>query len=458
MAAATAPLSARLESTSPFVEDNGAGTNNDLDAIANEFGLSVDELQAAKDSQLAFELMQEIMVMQRDALFCQMLSGMNFEDQCEAANLQLSFQESYERERADMQVAQRMAGNRTLAETAEIPEAFENACEAAKRLLDEKPKPAEDDTKRGTSASHGRKQEIEGGDGVACAACNVTVSSKKSVSLVCFHTYCTPCLAKVFTAAVTDISLLPVRCCRTPIDPAFADFLLRGATLDTFKKRWMEFSCQRKMYCQSRPCGKFIDLTKQPLLSNGHLECPSCNTALCGKCKSLWHAKLTCEQYQALPEHERSPDDRAVLQLAESQQWKRCPQCSVIIQLTVGCNHMVCNCGKHFCYNCRDSWDQKANRCVRGCNVWDEDRLVARAEHQLGPQLQQMPAEMRQGAIRGHMARIREAHACEHRWKGASVRYGETCSECNWEPPVFIKLCHLCGDRRCRRCALQGWW
>jgi hypothetical protein len=40
-----------------------------------------------------------------------------------------------------------------------------------------------------------------------------------------------------------------------------------------------------------------------------------------------WHQHLTCEQYQALPEDQRSPDDATLVSVAQQMGWKRCPQC-----------------------------------------------------------------------------------------------------------------------------------
>jgi hypothetical protein len=41
-----------------------------------------------------------------------------------------------------------------------------------------------------------------------------------------------------------------------------------------------------------------------------------------------------------------------MLSIAKEKHWKRCPSCKHVVERSVGCNHMVCRCGCHFCYSC----------------------------------------------------------------------------------------------------------
>ncbi|KAG6916428.1 hypothetical protein DXG01_006832 [Tephrocybe rancida] len=86
---------------------------------------------------------------------------------------------------------------------------------------------------------------------------------------------------------------------------------------------------------------------------------------------------------QALPLDERSPEDRAVLDLAKAQHWRRCPNCSVIVEHVFGCNHMTCRCGFHFCFKC-GSPSTTQGKCKRDppCELWDEEMLLEQRERE----------------------------------------------------------------------------
>jgi hypothetical protein len=62
----------------------------------------------------------------------------------------------------------------------------------------------------------------------------------------------------------------------------------------------------------------------------------------------------TCAAFQALPLELRSADDAALLRLARSSKWRRCPAagCGFMVEREHGCNYMVCRCGAKFCYAC----------------------------------------------------------------------------------------------------------
>ncbi|KAG9003806.1 hypothetical protein FRB93_010822 [Tulasnella sp. JGI-2019a] len=69
------------------------------------------------------------------------------------------------------------------------------------------------------------------------------------------------------------------------------------------------------------------------------------------------------------------PEDRAVLELARAQQWRRCPSCRVIVELTQGCNHITCTCRSEFCFRCGSDW---RGQCTSNppCALWEEDMLL----------------------------------------------------------------------------------
>jgi hypothetical protein len=75
------------------------------------------------------------------------------------------------------------------------------------------------------------------------------------------------------------------------------------------------------------------------------LKCEHCNLFFCGACRT-WH------------EMDEGCD------MGEIPGAKRCPKCLTPVFKTSGCNHITCRCGCHWCYKCRQGFEQKAH-CYR---------------------------------------------------------------------------------------------
>ncbi|KAH8101927.1 hypothetical protein BXZ70DRAFT_932499 [Cristinia sonorae] len=135
-----------------------------------------------------------------------------------------------------------------------------------------------------------------------------------------------------------------------------------------------------KVFCPNPKCSALVQVHDDE--DEPQASCPLCNVLMCVPCRVLWHEDMSCEDYQALPLDERSPEDQQALQLAKAQNWRRCPKCAVIVELTMGCNHITCRCNTHFCFKCGSLWDVKASRCTRtpSCELWDEDMLLEERE------------------------------------------------------------------------------
>jgi len=142
------------------------------------------------------------------------------------------------------------------------------------------------------------------------------------------------------------------------------------------------------IYCPHKGCNQPFDANDvapalvQASYAEELAQCPVCKNSLCRKCKVVWHDKLTCEEYQALPVHERAPEDLQLLELARQEKWRRCPKCNAMVELKYGCNHITCTCKHHFCYTCGADFEYKNDRyrCTsgKGCKVWDEAALLER--------------------------------------------------------------------------------
>jgi hypothetical protein len=64
----------------------------------------------------------------------------------------------------------------------------------------------------------------------------------------------------------------------------------------------------------------------------------------------------------------------------ERREFQTCPECTVMVCRVSGCNHITCNCGCHFCYECGKGFDN-ASDCyshlskVHGRLFYDEDPM-----------------------------------------------------------------------------------
>ncbi|KAG6379895.1 hypothetical protein JVT61DRAFT_10459 [Boletus reticuloceps] len=100
-------------------------------------------------------------------------------------------------------------------------------------------------------------------------------------------------------------------------------------------------------------------------------SCPAlgCRRRTCAKCR---------ERHSGNQSHVCRPDAGAtqVLELGHASGWARCPGCSHMIELQVGCFHMTCRCETEFCYLCRAPW----KTC--DCAQWHEQHLVDEEEEE----------------------------------------------------------------------------
>ncbi|KAI0272297.1 hypothetical protein BC834DRAFT_999184 [Gloeopeniophorella convolvens] len=106
----------------------------------------------------------------------------------------------------------------------------------------------------GTSAS-GSNAKIE------CIICGDSLPIRsRSYRAPCGHDYCRTCLVDLVTAAASDETLLPVRCCQKPLPEGTFIELLAPAAQDRYHTAAAEFSVPHKecVYCQRTSCAAFV--------------------------------------------------------------------------------------------------------------------------------------------------------------------------------------------------------
>ncbi|EJF63850.1 hypothetical protein DICSQDRAFT_160351 [Dichomitus squalens LYAD-421 SS1] len=211
------------------------------------------------------------------------------------------------------------------------------------------------------------------------------------------HGYCISCLNNYINSKLdpdgsglgnTNSIVFPIRCPECPIND-WPDGLTDEVAQRVLTEEGMTLWHRQKLldsipkyYCPNPKCSELVQTDEDS--EDPQAMCPSCDSVICVPCRVIWHDGLTCDEYQDLPLDERSPDDQKALQLMKAQNWRRCPNCAIIVELTLGCNHITCRCKTEFCFRCGAIWDVRKGSCSRrpSCDLWDEDMLLEERERQ----------------------------------------------------------------------------
>ena len=179
-----------------------------------------------------------------------------------------------------------------------------------------------------SSASAASRQTPSTGACCQCIACDLTKPLLDIFQTPCGHYYCQECLRALFGLSTTDETLFPPRCCRQEIPLPSIKLYLSSALIDLFEKKSIEFKTSDRTYCSQRTCSSFITSVN---ISGERATCTACGAHTCTMCKNTAHDG-DC------------PEDIATQQLLETareQGWQRCYNCRTVVELDVGCNHMV---------------------------------------------------------------------------------------------------------------------
>ncbi|KAM7213809.1 hypothetical protein V8F06_010805 [Rhypophila decipiens] len=215
-------------------------------------------------------------------------------------------------------------------------------------------------------ATHQRS--TNGGTGPSrrtCTACGNDHHFLYMVQFPCSHSYCRECAKKHCQAALGDDTLFPPRCCNQPIRFDLMRRYLDQDTLDKIEAKRIELSTPNKVYCHKASCSTFVPPQR---IINGVATCPKCSSKTCTICKSASHPGKDCPADEGV---------KQVLNLGRVQGWQRCYSCRNLVELTQGCNHMICKCGVQFCYACGAKW--KSSLCAQV----QEEYLITRTNTRL---------------------------------------------------------------------------
>ncbi|KAI5997293.1 hypothetical protein F5J12DRAFT_852176 [Pisolithus orientalis] len=210
--------------------------------------------------------------------------------------------------------------------------------------------------------------------GHVCVICQDPIYGSE-IRAPCGHYYDIPCVTDLIQSATRDESLYPPRCCRQNIPFPEVQPHLSHDLVTQFQEKSREFGIPNRVYCARQTCSRFLGPLTETIFGVTVYDCsaPGCGTRTCASCRGRYDGWMhTCRQDQGAEQ---------VLNLGRTEGWARCPGCSQLIELNMGCYHMTCRCRTEFCYLCRARW--KTCRCPQ----WDERRLFAAAEQRVDAQL-----------------------------------------------------------------------
>ncbi|KAF2190004.1 hypothetical protein K469DRAFT_542180, partial [Zopfia rhizophila CBS 207.26] len=195
---------------------------------------------------------------------------------------------------------------------------------------------------------------------VLCPVC--WTPPEQAFKTTCGHFYCSSCLeSQCASAGEADF---PVRClggsatCKSLLTLSELKDALPANTCETTLRTSFTWYIRSRptefQYCPTPDCDRFyrISSTSHPRI----FDCGGCLSSICTACHHVTHDGLTCEEYKTLVKAATDGEE-------EFAKWKKendvrdCPNCSVSIEKSYGCNHMECKaCGIHICWFCMETF------------------------------------------------------------------------------------------------------
>ena len=295
---------------------------------------------------------------------------------------------------------------------------------------------------------------------------------------------CRECLNDAFEGATLDESRFPAKCSHDEILTADVKDILYRAVSEAYERKAPEYRIKVRYYCYHTDCAIWI---APEHIVGQRAKCTSCRRVTCTICRGKAH-KGDCPD---------DPENKVFLEAATAHGYQKCYQCSRMVELNRGCNHIVsvnilnqtaahadsprCLCGAQFCYQCGAEWKNCA------CLMWEQQNLIWE-EHQdrpfgyieddedaqpqlvirnanpppalaaaLMPAVRPHPArtpgnKARLENRRRQMIRARWSGACHHQEWRKVIGSKDACEQCGKVQANFLLFCQRCERHACVKC------
>ena len=123
------------------------------------------------------------------------------------------------------------------------------------------------------------------------------------------------------------------------------EYVLEGEALCEFDRMLILSSTDGNNESLTCPSCQAVMLRPVSDEQRGLMRCVNdkCQTDLCSRCGVLYHLGRSCAQFQSELRSKTGDADEAFAELAQREQWCRCPapKCGIHIERTEGCYHMT---------------------------------------------------------------------------------------------------------------------
>ncbi|KAI0803997.1 hypothetical protein GGR55DRAFT_699195 [Xylaria sp. FL0064] len=171
---------------------------------------------------------------------------------------------------------------------------------------------------------------------VGCLVCEEQSKPENLYHLPCGHWHCQGCLRDNLRLSLASNPFRPAKCCLVLPGEVLQKYgVASNEESLRYKQKIEELTNPRsKLYCWGSDCGAFIPSADRKKLVG---VCTQCGRKTCKACHAKSHFG-PCDK--AGLQSARESEDRLYM-LVEQKGWKKCPNCTSIVQKNGGCDHMM---------------------------------------------------------------------------------------------------------------------
>lgn len=184
----------------------------------------------------------------------------------------------------------------------------------------------------------------------------------------CGHEFCRMCMIDQCESMIRNRDGFPLCCayegCKSKILLVDLRCLLPADKLEELFRAslgaFVASSGGAYRFCPSPDCpAVYRAVDPDSVLEQPPFACGACSVETCRKCHMEYHPPFSCETYREIKD---DPDKSLIEWRKGKENVKNCLGCNRTIEKDVGCNHIMCKCGRHICWVCLESF-QTGEEC-----------------------------------------------------------------------------------------------